>query len=144
MDFQPVARPYLFRANWRKISNFATKVWYLASHSVCDPARIQEFYIQTWASWISATEKMWWLLVCHFLWMSGPSLKAHSQDKLLLKNDLLANVFKECMTVSTQNAGKLCYFKEEEASTESVFSSLCLAGTVLLGRCESCSFTQRT
>ena len=40
--------------------------------------------------------------------------------------------------------GKLCYFKVEKASTESMFSGLYLAGTVLLQRCESYRFTQRT
>ena len=38
--------------------------------------------------------------------------------------------------------GKLCYFREEEASTESGFSGLYLAGTVLFQRCESCMFTR--
>ena len=52
-----------------------------------------------------------WMLVCLSLWDWRPSLQSHRQMKLLLKNDFQASVFKQCMTLSTQNAGKAMFLQ---------------------------------
>lgn len=46
--------------------------------------------------------------------------------------------FKQCVTLSTQEAGKAIFLKDGNAFRESMFSGLYLAGTVSLKACETC------
>ena len=60
------------------------------------------------------------------------------------KTDLQVNLFKQCVTLSTQNAWKATFLPQREASTNNLFSGLYLAGSGWLLRHETISLSQRT
>ena len=108
------------------------------------PCTVQECSNRNEAHCIPPTEKTWWTrrldigFLSLYVWV--PSLRSQRQGKLLVKNDLHASVFKQCVTLSTQTLGKLCSFEEGKASPESVISGLYLSRTVLILRCETSRF----
>ena len=107
------------------VSRFTLRMWSCSIHDFPDRPR---FYGSLLETKCDATEV--WMLVCFFQWVWGSSLRLHCQRKFLLKNDL-QRAFSSSVWLSAQRMqGKVCFFKEEKASTESVLLGLYLLRTV--------------
>ena len=113
MDFQDVLWPYHFGANREKDANFAMNFRYPGSHTRWVQAVYRNFpdkHRLTGSHWISPTEKTWWNRCLDvglpFPVSVGALLLVNRDGKLVLKNDLQASLFKQSVTLSTQNAGK--------------------------------------
>ena len=95
------------------------------------PHNIQEFSRQSYAHWISPTEKRpterCLYIGLLFLVSVGPSLQSNHQGKLLLINGLQESIFKQCVTLSTQNPGKAMFLQGRKGiNRECVFRPLSL------------------
>ena len=94
-----------------KMWELQVRTQYPGSHSVWVPAVSKNFPDRPRITGSLLQRKLdgtdIWMFVCFSLWVWVPSLWWHSQGKLLLKNDLRASIFKQCVTLSTQNAGKV-------------------------------------
>lgn len=89
-------------------------VLYSGSHSGCDPTGSKLFQIDLGSLDLSNRENVMeqafgCLLAC--LVIVGASLLSQSQGKLRLKNELQANVFRQCVTLSTQYIGKVMFLQ---------------------------------
>ena len=51
------------------------------------------------------------MTVCLSLWVWVPFLRSQAQGKLRLKNDLQASIFQQCVSLSTQYAGKAVFLR---------------------------------
>lgn len=85
-----------------------------------------------------------WMMFCLFLWVWWTSLRSNHQGKLLLKNDFQASIFKQYVTLSTQNAGKAMSIRGRKGiNRECVFRPLYMRSVYIL-RCEISRLVQRT
>ena len=82
-------------------------------------------------------------MFCLFPWVWWTSLWSNRQGKLLLKNDFQSSLFKQYVTLSTQNAGKAMFLRERKGiNRECVFRHL--SGSIYILRCEISRLVQRT
>lgn len=127
MEFEAVARPRCFRANREKDVNFVTNVCYPNSHSICVSAVWKKFpkIARHTGSLLQRKRdgSHVWMLVLLSLWVSGPSLCSHCQGKMIVKNDLQANLFMQWLSDHSMQR-KLSSFEEGKALMESVFRLL--------------------
>lgn len=127
MEFEAVARPRCFRANREKDVNFVTNVCYPNSHSICVSAVWKKFpkIARHTGSLLQRKRdgSHVWMLVLLSLWVSGPSPCSHCQGKMIVKNDLQANLFMQWLSDHSMQR-KLSSFEEGKALMESVFRLL--------------------
>lgn len=107
------------------VSRFTLRMWSCSIDDFLDRLRFSGSLLETKCD---ATKV--WMLVCLFQWVWGPSLRLHCQRNFLLNNDLQRAFSSSVWLSAHRMQGKVCFFKEEKASTESVLLGLYLLGTV--------------
>ena len=113
MDSQAVARPHCIRDPQEKNVNFAPRSCIQVdtqgaspkgSTNAPDKPRITRSLLQRKCDGTDV-----WMLLWLSLWVWEPSLWSQPQGTLPLKTDLQASASKQCVTRSTQNAGKAIF-----------------------------------
>lgn len=90
---------------------------------------IYPYFTKTEAHWLLLSRKCdgtdVWILDCLSLWVWGTSLLSQHHKKLLLRHDRQANGFKQCVTLSSQNTGKVLFLRGRKGiNRECVFRPL--------------------